>query len=188
MSSVNRSYMENKTVSVSIGFYLMLALMLLLMPLRWLFSAIVAACFHELCHYVAIRLYCGDVRNLRIYSYGAKMPLPEMSRGKEMICAAAGPAGGFLLIFFAPIFPRLAICAFAQSVYNLLPIYPFDGGRILSALLSMLCSPPKAYALLCFTEIGTKIVIWIICLYGCIFLQWGVLPLLVAALICIRTK
>ena len=188
MSSVNQSYMENKRISVSIGSYLMLALMLLLMPLRWLFSAIVAAFFHELCHYIVIRLICGNVGNIKIYSYGARMPLPEMSREKEILCALAGPAGGLLMILWAPIYPRLAICAFVQSVYNLLPIYPLDGGRMISALLSILFIPPKAASLLHAMEIGIKTVIWIVCLYGCLCFNWGILPLFVAALVCIRIK
>jgi stage IV sporulation protein FB len=180
--------MENEKLSVSVGFYLMLALMLLLMPLRWLFSAIVAALFHECCHYAVIRLLCRYAGTVKIYSYGARMPLPEMSRSKEILCALAGPAGGLLLTIFAPIFPKLAVCAFLQSVYNLLPIYPLDGGRMISALLSMLFSPPKAAAIMRITEICTKTGICLAGLYGCFCLHLGVLPLFIAALVCIRIK
>ena len=180
--------MESEKISVSIGLYLMLALMLLLMPLRWLLSAIVAAVFHECCHYAVIRLFCRHAVTVKIYSYGARMPLPEMSRSKEILCAMAGPVGGLLLTIFAPIFPRLAVCAFLQSMYNLLPIYPLDGGRMISSLLSILFSPPRAAAILRATEICTKIGICLASIYGSFFLHWGILPLFVAALICIRIK
>lgn len=180
--------MANRRLSVSVGFCLMLSLMLLLMPLRWLFSAVVAAILHEFCHYIVILLFCGRVAGVKFYAFGARMPLPEMSRCREFLCAMAGPAGGLLLTLLAPIFPRLAICGFLQSVYNLLPIYPLDGGRMLSALLSMLFFPPKAAGLLRFTEICTKIGIGILGLYCCFFLNWGIFPLFIAVLICIRAK
>lgn len=180
--------MENHKITVSFGFYLTLALMLLLMPLRWLFSAIVAAVFHEFCHYAAIRLLCRKSATVKLYSYGARMPLPEISRSKELLCAIAGPVGGLLLTAFAPLFPRLALCAFIQSFYNLLPIYPLDGGRMLSSLLSVLFLPPHAKAVLRITEISTKLIICLASLYACFCLRFGVLPLLIAALICIRSK
>ena len=180
--------MENRKLSVSVGFYLMLALMLLLIPFRWLFSAIVAAIFHECCHYVAIRLLCRHSATVKLYSYGARMPLPEMSRSKEMLCAMAGPVGGLFLTAFASLFPRLAVCAFLQSVYNLLPIYPLDGGRVIHALLSMLFSPPKAVTITRMIEICIKVGICLAGLYGCFFLHLGVFPLFVAALVCIRIK
>lgn len=180
--------MENNKFSVSIGFYLMLALMFLLMPFRWIFSAIVAAIFHECCHYAAIRLLCKQTAAVKLYSYGARMPLPEMNRGKEMLCAMAGPVGGLFLTVFASVFPRLAVCAFLQSVFNLLPIYPLDGGRVISAILSMIFPPPKAVTIIRIIGICVKIGICLAALYGCFSLHLGVFPLLVAALMCIRIK
>jgi stage IV sporulation protein FB len=156
--------------------------------LHWLFSAIAAAVFHECCHFAAIRLLCRHSATVKLYAYGARMPLPEMSPGKESLCVMAGPVGGLLLTAFAPLFPRLAICAFLQSVYNLLPIYPLDGGRILSSLLSMVFPPPKAKTLLRIIELCIKLILCSVSLYVCLFLHWGLLPLLVAALICIRIK
>ena len=180
--------MANHKLSVSVGFYLMLALMLLLMPLRWLFSAIIAAIFHECCHYAAIRLLCRRPATVGLYSYGARMALPEMSRSKELLCAMAGPAGGFLLTALAPLFPRLALCAFVQSAYNLLPVYPLDGGRMFSSILYMVFRPPLAEAILRLTEVSIKCILCLASLYACFFLRWGILPLLIAALICIRIK
>ena len=39
--------------------------------------AIIAAIFHECCHYAAIRLLCRRPATVGLYSYGARMALPE---------------------------------------------------------------------------------------------------------------
>ena len=57
------------------------------------------------------------------------MEVDGLSDGKELICALAGPAGGLILLIFARWIPRIAICAAVQALYNLLPVYPLDGGR-----------------------------------------------------------
>lgn len=166
----------------------MLAFMLLLLPLRWFVAALLAAVFHEFCHFAAIRFLGGERVNIRLYSIGARMPLPDMSRGRELLCALSGPAGGLVLTLLAPIFPRLAVCAFFQSVYNLLPIYPMDGGRVVGCLLSMILSPLKAAAVQRWIEIFTRSSILLAGSYSCFYLKLGFLPLIMSLLICIRIK
>ena len=166
----------------------MLAMMLLLMPFRWLSAAIVAAVIHELCHYAAIRLITGSSSRISLYSFGAMMTLPAMPRSMEMLCAFAGPIGGLLLTSLAAIFPRLAICAMLQSIYNLLPIYPLDGGRALGCILSMYLPPPKAAAVLRLIGVFCKILLIFAGCYVAFILQWGILPLLFVILTCIRIK
>jgi Zn-dependent protease len=58
------------------------------------------------------------------------------NRMTELVCSAAGPFAGLLLVVFSPWIPRIAICAAVQSVYNLQPFPGFDGGRMLRSVLS----------------------------------------------------
>ena len=180
--------MRSKSLEISGGFCVLLAMMLLLMPLQWLLAWLTAAAFHELCHYAAIRLCGGDARSLAFYADGAKMEMPTMSRSREVLCALAGPVGGFALLLCAGWLPRVALCGFIQSLYNLMPIYPLDGGRALySGLLSIL-PPPKAGLVCSILERVCKWAIWLCGVYGCFVLRIGVFPLLMAALLLIRTK
>ena len=173
---------------ISAGFCLVIAFMILIVPFRWLVSIFLAAIVHECCHYIAIRLLTGRKTDVRFYSYSARMDLPDMGRGKELLCAVAGPIGGIALIFFAPLFPRLAVCALVQSLYNLLPIYPLDGGRALSCVLAILYPPPLSEKIQRLVTGICKIVLAIMCLYGWYHFHLGPLCLLLGILMLVRIK
>lgn len=107
------------------------ALLLLTVPLPWLGSAIVAALFHEMCHLFALYATGTPVHGLRLGLRGARIITGPMNAGRELLCAAAGPAGSLLLLLFLRQIPRIALSAAFQGLFNLLPLYPLDGGRIL---------------------------------------------------------
>lgn len=172
--------MGRSRFSVSGGFCVLLALFALTVPLPWLLSALFSAMFHELGHIVMIYLLGGRIRLSSLGSSSADMVISPMSRGREALAAAGGPLFSLLLILFWRFCPRIALCAGFQLLYNLLPIYPMDGGRILSCLAS-----EKACAL-----IG-KICRFLLCvfvLWLAFCLDLGLFPLLLGLLLWIRTK
>ena len=118
-------------ISADRGFFPVLALMLLLFPLRFLVGVLLAALIHELGHLLALKTAGGRVLSIRLRSFGARIEAAPMSPGRTALCALAGPAAGALTIFAYKTFPELALAGLVQTVFNLLPVYPLDGGRAL---------------------------------------------------------
>lgn len=129
---------------LSLGFCIWIAIMILTLPLQWLAAAACAAAVHEGCHCLAIRLCGGKAAVGELRAWNAGIPLPYMGRFRELLCALAGPMGGLLLLFLLPFWPAVAYCGCAQSLYNLLPIYPLDGGRALFCANAILFPPQYA--------------------------------------------
>ncbi len=123
------------SVSVKSNTYLYLAILLFLVPLPWLIAWLVAVIFHELSHCLAVRLCGGSVYQLTVSIGGADMQCSPMTDAKRVIAILSGPIGGLSLLAFYRLYPQLAICTWLLSAYNLLPLLPLDGGRVLQILM-----------------------------------------------------
>lgn len=80
-----------------------------------------------------------------------------MAAWKEALCALAGPVGSFSVVLLAEYFPEAALFGLVQGLYNLLPVYPLDGGRILRCLLPWeICAGVEVFALV----FGSGLCLW----------------------------
>lgn len=155
------------------------ALLLLTLPLNWLGAAISAAAFHEACHALAVVALGGRIWSVSIGPGGALMQTSPLGRWQELICALAGPLGSLALIGLAGGFPRVAVCGLCQGLYNLLPIFPLDGGRAVRCLL------PGGWIWVERACLGGLLGA---ALGGLVFKGWGLLPLLMVASMVLRRK
>ena len=114
--------------------------MLYLMPLQWISAWLLAIIVHETSHLLALRLMNVHISEIKISIFGATIITDAMHPLQEFICALAGPIGALCLLLLRLKYPELAICALFQSIYNLLPLYPLDGGRILYSAFILLFS------------------------------------------------
>ncbi len=154
--------------------YLLFPFLILFFSNKWLLSWIAAAAIHEFGHLSAIKLLQIRVLNIEIGVFGAKIQTEPMTPGKELIVALAGPAGALLMLPFSRYIPQITVCILAQSFYNLLPVFPLDGGRAIRCLLATKMNKEK----LAFAEKVMLYVIVCCCVALCIGLKLGLLPII----------
>ncbi len=161
------------TPAACIGF----ALALLLIPLPWIIAWFAASLVHELGHFLAVCLCGGNVYEIRVDNCGIKMRIPQLSAKSEALCAAAGPTAGALLLLFARWMPRLALCGVFQSLYNLIPLFPMDGGRILLGLLRS-AFPNTADKIYVYISFAALLLLFLLSVYAAFLLKLGAVPLI----------
>ena len=159
--------------------YIYIVLLLFFVPLKWLFAWLFAAGFHEVCHWLAVRLCDGKIYSITIGFGGAEMECGPMTNKKRLFAVLLGPLGGLFLVLFARWIPRVALCSWFLSLYNLLPLLQLDGGRALEILFG-----EKALVL----QKAFLIAISIIAIYASVILHLGLLPLGIIAVLWLKSR
>ena len=129
---------------VSPGFWLLCALIWAVEPGLLLPTALAALC-HELGHCAALKLTGNGVARLSLSALGAELtPRRPLSYASQLPTALAGPAASFLCAFLAARwgFFLFAGLSLALGLFNLLPIAPLDGGRVLQSLCALALPAP----------------------------------------------
>ena len=161
------------------------AALLLILPLEWFCAAILAAAVHELGHLAAIYALGEYVENISIGGFEARIHTRPLNNRAELLCAVSGPAASICLIVLCRFLPKVAFCGLAQGLFNLIPLYPMDGGRMLRCCLRR-CFRQRA------DSVFRTMQYLILCSLLLIMLLWtvhekaGILPVLVCVSILLR--
>lgn len=122
---------------VESAWFIVVTLTLLLLPVQWLVATAMAAAVHELAHILAVILCGGRIGNIRIRAQGGLIQAELDGPFRRIIASLAGPAASLCLACLAKKFPRISFAALLQGIYNLLPVYPLDGGRAIDAAMDI---------------------------------------------------
>lgn len=114
----------------------------------------VSIVFHEFCHSIVARYYGLSMKGITLFVFGgvAEMEDEPQSPKVELLMALAGPASSVLLggIFFVlgragkniglplsivAVLGYLSWINIILAVFNLVPAFPLDGGRVLRSIL-----------------------------------------------------
>ena len=127
----------NNAIRVAPVVYLHLALLLLILPIQYIVGFLISGLIHEMGHFIALKIMKVPIYQFRVTVSGAVIETGEITALQELLCAIAGPFAGMMTCMMGSIFPLLAVCAFVQTAYNLIPLYPLDGGRICKSIMTI---------------------------------------------------
>ncbi len=122
--------------------------------------------FHELSHSIVARHFGIGVQDITLLPIGgvSRMANPPDKPTVEILVAIAGPASSLVLAFLlwfaadtmgsgvsfsdaltgGSLIAQLTVVNVVLAIFNLLPAFPMDGGRVLRGLLGLYLSPYKA--------------------------------------------
>ena len=162
--------------------YILLAVLCLVVPLPWVLSALIAGLVHEAGHILAVILAKGSIHSVYIGAGGAIMESSPLNPPWELVSILAGPVCSFSLMMVCDIWPRIALCGLIQGLYNMLPIYPLDGGRVLACLTETLFRPDAAKKVCGLIKCITIFLIVTGSLWGGMRYNLGIAPILSSAI------
>ena len=180
--------MPIRQIKFGISFYVCVVLFLFLLPIQIVLGWLISIVVHEMCHYVALRIFRIPIYNMVIKWNGVFIETGTMTFLQEFASAISGPMGGATLVLLGRWMPYTAICALIHTTYNLLPIFPLDGGRALRAAACYLLGGTKGLKLSVITGYVFIIGLIIACIYLFITTEIGPLSLLLALIILLRTQ
>lgn len=133
---------DHPQVEVSPGFLLLLG------TLFWLDEGVgllpwglLACLLHELGHIAIAAVLGGRVEGMTLSVVGAELRIGydvPLNYGQESMVALSGPAANLLsgVLFTALGWKLAAVLSLAVGIFNLLPVLPLDGGRVVYGLLA----------------------------------------------------
>ena len=153
----------------------------------WLKDLLLAAFLHECGHAIALWYYGVPIRSIHLSSLGAVLGVGQISYRTELVCAAAGPAVNALLAcMLRRPYPRFALCNFGLLLFNLLPLYPLDGGRAVRALLSRCDDPVRAERAECRIAVASSGILMLVGLLAGCYVTHDLFPPIAAAFVILR--
>ena len=114
---------------------------------------VVSVLWHEMGHAVAFKAFGHDaeISLAGILGLTFSSAARELTKGQMLVVASAGPGAGLLLAGLAQIVRDSMFAGYYRhpldlvvminvvfSLFNLLPAYPLDGGRIVKSIMEML--------------------------------------------------
>ena len=148
------------SIIINLKIFLFMAIFLLTRQIKIYAILMLFAFIHELGHLIAGVSLGLKVNNIKIAPYGFSIEFKEPNKtsnmsSKKLIIALAGPLTNLLIIGIIYIFSylkkiyswnleNLIYANILIFIFNMLPIYPLDGGRIIKQIIEICMGKKEA--------------------------------------------
>lgn len=138
---------KNTKITISFTFFALIIILNSLNRTEFLYTSIIFAIAHETGHLLALKKFNVNVEEFKISLFGGNIKVLNTSKIKYWQTAVISLSGPLVNIFFFILFYILNIFLENKTTYeifvinlvlalfNLLPFYNFDGGKILFSIL-----------------------------------------------------
>ena len=132
-------------ISINIEIFLFIIIFILTKQIQIYVAFILLTLIHEISHTLTGILLGLKIRKFSIMPFGFKIMFEETgsykkNNIKKLIVAIVGPVTNLLIMIYAILFKLHSNIIYANlviAIFNLIPIYPLDGGRILKSILKI---------------------------------------------------
>ena len=188
------------SIKIDLKIFLFLFLFLLTSQIEIYIVLMVFAILHELGHLIAGLMLKFKPTEIKLTPFGLQISFNVEYYNKELniqkaIIALAGPLTNFLIATIVIIFAKFNVTFentylyqliiysnFLIGIFNLIPIYPMDGGRFLKEVLKLIWGRKKAYKLTYFISKTVLIILTAISSIAILYLHNIAIVLIIAYL------
>ena len=188
------------SIKIDLKIFLFLFLFLLTSQIEIYIVLMVFAILHELGHLIAGLILKFKPNEIKLTPFGLQISFNVDYYNKELniqkaIIALAGPLTNFLIATIVIIFAKFNVTFentyiyqliiysnFLIGIFNLIPIYPMDGGRFLKEVLKLIWGRKKAYKLTYFISKTVLIILTAISSIAILYLHNIAIFLIIAYL------
>lgn len=135
------------TVKIHITLILLFLYNFFIGKIELIFMTYMFIVMHELSHMIVALLLSVDIKEIELMPVGVNAKYDgNISTLKELLISLAGPLASmfFAIIYNNELYYMINFCI---VIFNLIPIYPLDGGRILRVILTCLFGKKKGYGI-----------------------------------------
>ena len=183
---------KKKFFAISLDFWLLLIVALIINPIDLTIMVLSAAVMHELGHLAVLHCYHIKVTQIRMTALGAEIRtegLERLSYGRELMVTLAGVFVNMLAAFGCAALGRRFSCEALYlyagvhavlGIFNLLPVLPLDGGRAIYLIVAFFFGPMVGDAAAVVVSLSVALVILPFGLYVSLVLESGYFFLIAA--------
>ena len=138
---------KNIKITISFTFFALIIILISINRTEFLYTSIIFAIAHELGHLIALKYFRVSVEEFKISLFGGNIKILDTNKIKyyqSAIISFSGPFINLLLFLLFFVFNyffknnltyEIFVINLVLALFNMLPFYNFDGGKILSSVL-----------------------------------------------------